>query len=95
MNARRATRPTALLLGAAAGLIAVAGAAGATPPPGGVCPGQFVPSTSVTNPADPGFFATIDKNGDGVVCVKDWTGPDPDPEVGFLVIDNVAQHNRT
>jgi len=36
----------------------------------------------------------VDKNRDGVVCLKDWTGPDPDPLIGFLVIDNTGRHNN-
>ena len=69
-------------------------AAAADPPPAGACFGQFQPTTFVSNPDNPSFFEQIDKNGDGVVCLKDWTGPDPDPLIGFLVIDNTGRHNN-
>lgn len=69
-------------------------AAWATPPAHGQCLGQWVENTTLVNPDNPGFFDSIDKNADGVICIKDWTGPDPDPDIGFLAIDNVAQHNR-
>jgi hypothetical protein len=36
----------------------------------------------------------VEGNGDGVVCIKDWTGPDPDPLTGFVVIDNTGRHNH-
>lgn len=68
--------------------------AAADPPPEGTCLGQFQPTTFVSNPDNPNFFEQTDKNGDGVVCLKDWTGPDPDPLVGFLVIDNTGRHNN-
>ena len=51
--------------------------ASADPPPGGVCLGEFLPATFVYNPDNPSFFEQVDKNRDGVVCLKDWTGPDP------------------
>lgn len=84
---------------AIAGLAIGAGALGpvaasATPPAGGKCLGPWVENTTLVNPDKPGFFDSIDKNGDGVICIKDWTGPNPDPNVGFLAIDNVGQHNR-
>ena len=69
-------------------------AATADPPPAGACLGQFQPTTFVSNPENPNFFEQTDKNGDGVVCLKDWTGPDPDPLIGFLVIDNTGRHNN-
>ena len=68
--------------------------ASADPPPGGVCLGEFLPATFVYNPDNPSFFEQVDKNRDGVVCLKDWTGPDPDPLIGFLVIDNTGRHNN-
>jgi|tagenome__1003787_1003787.scaffolds.fasta_scaffold20883844_2 hypothetical protein len=68
--------------------------AAAVPPAGGTCQGQWQENTTLVNPSDPNFFNTIDKNGDGVICVKDWTGPDPDPDIGFLAIDNVARPRR-
>ena len=71
-----------------------ASAAVADPPPAGACLGQFLPTTFVSNPENPNFFEQTDKNGDGVVCLKDWTGPDPDPLIGFLVIDNTGRHNN-
>jgi len=49
---------------------------------------------SCTTRTTPGFFEQVDKNRDGVVCLKDWTGPDPDPLIGFLVIDNTGRHNN-
>ncbi|WP_298805947.1 hypothetical protein [uncultured Pseudokineococcus sp.] len=73
-------------------LTATGPAALAAPPPGGRCFGPWFESTQITNPQNPGFFARIDKNGDGVICLKDWTGPDPDPDIGFLAIDNTGQH---
>lgn len=76
----------------AAAAIVLAAPASATPPVGGRCLGQWVENTTLVNPQDPGFFDTIDKNGDGVICIKDWTGPDPDPSIGFLAIDNVGRH---
>ena len=79
-------------LGAAVALgLLLAPAAMAAPPPGGSCPPGWKTTTVVVNPDDPGFFARIDRNRDGVVCAKDWTGPDPDPDIGFLVIDNVVR----
>lgn len=68
------------------------GTAVAAPPPGGTCGGQWQENTTLVNPQDPDFFATIDKNADGVICIKDFTGPDPDPDIGFLARDNVARH---
>ena len=79
---------------AGAAVLLAVGPAQAVPPAGGTCQGQFVLNTTLVNPDDPGFFTTIDRNGDGVICIKDYTGPDPDPLVGFLAIDNMAQHNR-
>lgn len=76
----------------AAPLLFIASPAQATPPAGGRCQAPWRESTTLTNPQDPGFFARIDKNGDGVICIKDWRGPDPDPAIGFLAIDNVVQH---
>ena len=48
----------------------------------------------VSNPDDPGISEETDKNGDGIVCLKDWTGPDPDPDIGFLVIDSTGRHSN-
>lgn len=79
-------------LTAVAVLLAVPAAA--APPPGGECLGPWRESTTLVNPEDPGFFDAVDRNGDGVLCVKDWTGPDPDPDVGFLAIDNTGRHAR-
>lgn len=62
-------------------------------PAGGQCLGQWVENTTLVNPDNPGFFDSIDKNQDGIICIKDWTGPDPDPDIGFLAIDNVGKHN--
>jgi hypothetical protein len=67
--------------------------AAAAPPAGGECLGPWQENTTLVNPADPDFFDTVDKNDDGILCVKDWTGPDPDPDVGFLAIDNTGRHN--
>jgi hypothetical protein len=67
--------------------------AAATPPAGGECFGPWQENTTLVNPEDPNFFDTVDKNEDGVLCVKDWTGPDPDPDIGFLAIDNTGRHN--
>lgn len=67
--------------------------ASAVPPSGGDCFGPWIENTTLVNPDNPGFFDTIDKNNDGVICIKDWTGPDPDPGVGFLAIDNTGRHN--
>ena len=79
-------------LGSAAALaVLLAPAATAAPPPGGECPPGWRVATVVVNPDDPGFFERVDRNDDGVVCVRDWTGPDPDPDIGFLVIDNVVR----
>ena len=64
----------------------------ATPPAGGTCQAPWQENTTLVNPDDPGFFARIDKNGDGVICIKDWRGPEPDPDIGFLAIDNVVRH---
>ena len=66
--------------------------ASAQPPAGGECFGPWTENTTLVNPDDPGFFDAVDKNGDGVICVKDWTGPDPDPDIGFLAIDNTGRH---
>ncbi len=73
-------------------VIVLAVPAAATPPAGGACLGPWTENTTLVNPQDPGFFDAVDKNGDGVICVKDWTGPDPDPEIGFLAIDNTGRH---
>ena len=54
------------------------------------CPGNYVENTTLVNPEDPSFFDAIDKNDDGVVCIKEWGYPDGDPEVGFIVLDNQA-----
>jgi hypothetical protein len=82
---------------ASAGVIALAALliapAAAVPPASGECSGPWAENTSLVNPEDPGFFDAVDKNGDGVICIKDWTGPDPDPEIGFLAIDNTGRHN--
>jgi hypothetical protein len=75
-----------------ASILLVASPAQATPPAGGTCQAPWLENTTLVNPQDPGFFAKIDKNGDGVICIKDWTGPDPDPDIGFLAIDNVVRH---
>jgi hypothetical protein len=75
----------------AAAVLLIASPAQAIPPAGGSCQAPWVENTTLTNPQDPGFFARIDKNGDGVICIKDWTGPDPDPDIGFLAIDNVVR----
>lgn len=72
--------------------LAIAPAA-AVPPAGGQCLGPWAENTSLVNPEDPGFFNAVDKNGDGVICIKDWTGPDPNPDIGFLAIDNTGRHN--
>lgn len=93
---KRLLRAPRVLCGAAIalGLSAVGTvAASAVPPAGGECFGPWVENTTLVNPDNPGFFDTIDKNGDGVICIKDWTGPDPDPDVGFLAIDNTGRHN--
>ena len=79
---------------AVGGALVGASPASAEPPPGGVCLGEFRPSTFVHNPDNPSFFEQTDKNGDVIVCLKDWTGPDPDPLTGFVVIDNVGRHNN-
>ena len=55
--------------------------------------GQFRPSTWCRTRTTPGSEET-GKNGDGIVCLKDWTGPDPDPDIGFLVIDNTGRHSN-
>ena len=94
MNGSLPTRRA--LVGAAIALslsTATPSAAWAAPPAGGQCLGPWVENTTLVNPDDPGFFDTIDKNGDGVICIKDWTGPDPDQSVGFLAVDNTGQHN--
>lgn len=83
----------------AAGVLVLAGvvspaSVSAVPPAGGQCLGPWVENTTLVNPDDPGFFDAIDKNGDGTICIKDWTGPDPDPDVGFLAIDNTGRHNQ-
>ena len=75
-------------------LVVALSPANAVPPAGGTCAGQWVENTTLVNPEDPTFFDTIDKNNDGVICIKDWTGPDPDPEIGFLAIDNVVRHRN-
>ena len=64
----------------------------ATPPAGGACHAPWQENSTLVNPDDPEFFETIDKNQDGIICIKDWTGPDPDPDIGFLAIDNVGNH---
>ncbi|WP_299035331.1 hypothetical protein [uncultured Pseudokineococcus sp.] len=89
---RRPLPTTAAAGGLAVAALLLAPAAVAAPPPGGRCLGPWFESTALTNPQDPGFFARVDKNGDGTICLKDWTGPDPDPEVGFLAIDNTGRH---
>lgn len=87
----RAVAGAVIALGLSAGGTVVASAA---PPAGGQCFGPWVENTTLVNPDDPGFFDTIDKNGDGIICIKDWTGPNPDPDVGFLAIDNTGRHNN-
>lgn len=52
------------------------------------CPGNYVENTTLVNPEDPSFFDAIDKNDDGVVCIKDWGYPDGGVNVGFIVLDN-------
>ncbi|WP_432494645.1 hypothetical protein [Kineococcus gypseus] len=87
----RAARAAAGAAGAAVVVAlgaAGAGTAAATPVPLGACHAPWFASTQLSNPQDPGFFARIDRNGDGVICIKDWRGPDPDPAIGFLAIDN-------
>jgi hypothetical protein len=83
----------AAVLAASAAVTALAGTqASAAPPSGGTCQAPWEENTTLVNPDDPGFFSTIDRNGDGVICIKDWTGPDPDPDIGFLAIDNMVRH---
>ena len=48
----------------------------------------------MSNPDDPDFSEETDKNGDGIVCLEDWTGPDPDPHIGFLVVDSTGRHSN-
>ena len=68
--------------------------AAAVPPSPGTCQGQWEENMTLVNPDDPEFFDRIDVNDDGIICIKDWVGPDPDPEIGFLAIDNVARHRN-
>ncbi|WP_432570907.1 hypothetical protein [Kineococcus sp. SYSU DK005] len=84
----RTARAAAAAVAAAALGVTGAGTAAAVPVPPGACHAPWFASTQLTNPQDPGFFARIDRNGDGVICIKDWRGPDPDPAIGFLAIDN-------
>jgi hypothetical protein len=68
--------------------------AAAVPPSPGTCQGQWEEYTSAVNPENPDFFDQIDVNDDGIICMKDWVGPDPDPEIGFIANDNVARHRN-
>jgi hypothetical protein len=90
-------RPVKALMatvGVCAASVVMVAPASATPPAGGECLGPWKENTTLVNPQDPGFFDTVDKNGDGVICIKDWTGPDPDPDIGFLAIDNTGRHKN-
>ena len=79
-------------LGSAAALaVLLAPAATAAPPPGGECAPGWRVATVVLNPDGLGFFERLTRNDHAVVCVRNWTGPDPDPDIGFLVIDNVVR----
>lgn len=93
MSVRRISRIASLVGGLLAAALTLTPAAAIPSSPGG-CQRPWTASADLVNPEDPGFFDSVDRNGDGVICIKDWTGPDPDPGVGFLAIDNVVRPGR-